>query len=119
VTQQNASASEQMSATSEELASQAEALQHTIGFFTVEQSRSVRKAPPAYKPAEPTHPVVAHVAPARSAAPARAVAGAARVVPMSARKGKAKGANGSAAAGYAFDLSAGGPDGQDAEFERC
>nr|WP_241003991.1 methyl-accepting chemotaxis protein [Magnetospirillum aberrantis] len=116
VTQQNASASEQASATSEELATQAEALQHTIAFFRVDGNGAAK---PRTKPA-PARPVaksaavhaVAHLTAAASgvrAAP-RKVAGA---------KPNGKGNGKSNGAGYAFDLSTGGPDGQDAEFERC
>ena len=60
VTQQNAAAAEETSATSVELASQAEQLQTTIGYFTIDGARSrptpraapakPRKAPPARAP---------------------------------------------------------------------
>jgi len=42
VIQQNAAAAEEMSSTAEELASQSEQLQETIGFFELEEQRSVR-----------------------------------------------------------------------------
>jgi len=73
VTQQNAAAAEETSATSVELASQAEQLQTTIGYFTIETSHMGHRAParPAAKPA-PRKPAPA---PARKAAPKKALAG--------------------------------------------
>ncbi|NFV79724.1 methyl-accepting chemotaxis protein, partial [Magnetospirillum aberrantis SpK] len=104
----NASASEQASATSEELATQAEALQHTIAFFRVDGNGAAK---PRTKPA-----------PVRRAEPAvrpvsRPTASAMR--PSGRKTNGAKPNGKSNGSGYAFDLSAGGPDGQDAEFERC
>jgi methyl-accepting chemotaxis protein len=121
VTQQNASASEQMSATSEELAAQAEQLQSSIAFFrTDDHANGARNRP----------------APARSAASARgttakrstlsanmsgakptkgngAVAGNGRK-PVAAGNGHAN-AKGN---GFALDLSKGGTDAHDADFEQ-
>ncbi len=107
VTQQNASASEQMSATSEELAAQAEQLQSSIAYFRVEANPgTVQVAPPRRPLATPRRP-----------APAIAVAMPAKPVasrPSSLRKGPEK----TKANGFALNLTAGGPDHRDAEFER-
>jgi methyl-accepting chemotaxis protein len=106
VTQQNASASEQMSATSEELAAQAEQLQSSIAYFRVEANAP---ATAHHQPAEPVaqrRPVrpikVAHVTKPTPAKPA----------PL--RNGHDK----SKANGFALNLTAGGADHRDAEFER-
>jgi methyl-accepting chemotaxis protein len=124
VTQQNASASEEMSATSEELAAQAEQLQTSIAYFRTDDSAG---AASARRPAQ---------APARAAAPASAKPAAAAVAERSARpaaKPATGGANklveqvraaygqGKAPArgGYKLDLSSGGPDAHDAQFERA
>jgi methyl-accepting chemotaxis protein len=97
VTQQNASASEQISATSEELAAQAEELQASIAYFRVAGagSRRPHAAPVAAKPA--ARPAV-RVQPA-----ARPKAG---VAEQQAR-----------ARGFALDLTTGGPDADDMDFE--
>jgi methyl-accepting chemotaxis protein len=102
VTQQNASASEEMSATSEELAAQAEELQASISYFRTDNSkaspnRSVRKsaAPAAKSPPRPKAK-----APASGA---RTGAGA-----VAAQQARAK--------GFALDLAQGGPDADDADF---
>ncbi|MGE5478650.1 MAG: hypothetical protein ACM3Q1_18505, partial [Bacteroidales bacterium] len=114
VTQQNASASEQASATSEELATQAESLQHTIAFFSIDGSHLTERAKTKARPqpsrraaaAEPVaHPVL------------RPTASATRPGTRKANGTRANGKGGGS--GFAFDLSAGGPDSQDAEFERC
>jgi methyl-accepting chemotaxis protein len=124
VTQQNASASEEMSATSEELAAQAEQLQASIAYFRTDDSAG---AAPARRPAR---------APARAAGPASAKPAAAAVAERSARpaaKPATGGANklveqvraaygqgkAPARAGYKLDLSSGGPDAHDAQFERA
>ncbi|NFV79202.1 methyl-accepting chemotaxis protein, partial [Magnetospirillum aberrantis SpK] len=99
----NASASEQASATSEELATQAEALQHTIAFFRVDGNGAAK---PRTKPAPVQH--VEKVV--RPALRPQVQTGAPRAA---GKRGKGNGV------GYAFDLSSGGPDGRDAEFERC
>ena len=98
VTQQNASASEEMSATSEELAAQAEELQASISYFRTETADRSTQRRPAPRPV-----AAKRAAPAATAArkPARnAVAGQqARV------------------AGFALDLTNGGPDDADADFK--
>ncbi len=97
VTQQNASASEEMSATSEELAAQAEELQASISYFRIETSArpaAARKTAPRAVPAKRS-PAPTLRKPARNA-----VAGQqARV------------------AGFALDLTSGGPDDGDADFK--
>jgi methyl-accepting chemotaxis protein len=100
VTQQNASASEQMSGTSEELAAQAEQLQSSISYFHVDAP--VSDAPPR------------QVAPRRPLplAPRAGKQGALR--PAVLRNGQDK----SKANGFALNLSNGGADPRDAEFER-
>jgi methyl-accepting chemotaxis protein len=102
VTQQNASASEQMSATSEQLAAQAEQLQSSIAYFHVGESSPDARSRPA-----------AQGRPSRSinlARPTKRVAAA----PPPMRIGKAK----SRTNGFAINLTSGGADPRDAEFER-
>jgi methyl-accepting chemotaxis protein len=105
VTQQNASASEQMSATSEELAAHAEQLQTSVAFFHMETSG---------RPA-PAHHAAVVTSPRRAAPPAatqRAAKPAAKPAP--AHNGKDKSKSG----GFALNLTTGGADHRDAEFER-
>jgi methyl-accepting chemotaxis protein len=104
VTQQNASASEQMSATSEELAAQAEQLQSSIAYFRVEASGSGAQPGHAAVRRRVVQPVVTTARPAK-AAPSR---------PVSARNGVDR----SKANGFALNLTAGGADQRDADFER-
>jgi methyl-accepting chemotaxis protein len=95
VTQQNAAASEEMSATSEELAAQAEELQTSISYFRTDSGHGRRPAP---KPAARR--------PARSAKPvAKPTPARGQVAAQQAR-----------AAGFALDLTSGGPDADDADF---
>ncbi len=100
MTQQNAGASEQMSATSEELASQAEELQTSIAFFRVDMAGGRRDRTPAARMTvrSPT-PATARKPGAKKPA-ANSVAG---------QQARAK--------GFALDLSMGGPDDGDAEFK--
>jgi methyl-accepting chemotaxis protein len=102
VTQQNASASEEMSATSEELAAQAEQLQSSISYFRVETSAQ------------------SGFTTARAVTDLRATASAAKAKVKPAAKPAQKKMQGRATGtdGFALDLSSGGPDAQDAEFER-
>jgi len=95
VTQQNAGASEQISTTSEELAAQAEELQSSIAYFRIDDQGKARRSAPA--------PI------ARPAAP-RAATVKAKTKPNSIADQKAR------VAGFALDLSHGGPDADDAEF---
>jgi methyl-accepting chemotaxis protein len=118
VTQQNASASEQMSATSEELAAQAEQLQTSIAYFRIEQGAAAAAAAAGGGVRAP-----ARRAAARAAAAKRPVA-----VKIGNGLANGHGGNGHAAArnghdkkpgnGFALDLSQGGADAGDAEFER-
>jgi methyl-accepting chemotaxis protein len=102
VTQQNASASEQMSATSEELAAQAEQLQSSIAYFRLDANPHPAAAPER-----------AAAAPRRAAPPIAAVRLAKmRPTPQRDRQDKSK------AHGFALDLTSGGADPRDAEFER-
>jgi methyl-accepting chemotaxis protein len=105
VTQQNASASEQMSATSEELAAQAEQLQSSIAYFRIEADAS---------PAATTRRAIV--------SPGRPIARAATVRPAKVAAAKSpasgKGPAKSRASGFALNLTAGGADQRDAEFER-
>ncbi len=109
VTQQNASASEQMSATSEELAAQAEQLQSSIAFFSVGAKldwASSRPSPAVVVPAPPRRPVQ----PGKSAKTMKPAA-VRSMPPRNAPPGKTTN-------GFALNLTTGGADPQDAEFER-
>jgi methyl-accepting chemotaxis protein len=109
VTQQNASASEQMSATSEELAAQAEQLQSNIAFFRLDDSA---------KPAASATPQ----RPAQAAAPRRAARPSAEVKltkPVTARPAMGRaGSDKAKGSGFALNLTRGGADAHDVEFER-
>jgi len=110
VTQQNASASEQMSATSEELAAHAEQLQTSVAFFRMEggsRATTPHRAAVVTAPRRATQTGVT----TRPAKPAgRAAAGP----NGQAHNGKDKGKG----SGFALNLSSGGADPRDAEFER-
>jgi methyl-accepting chemotaxis protein len=102
VTQQNASASEEMSATSEQLAAQAEQLQASIAYFHIEtdaaaheprQAAHRRPSPPVAAPRPPKHVAVAMPA---------------------ARNGAAR----QRTNGFALNLTTGGADHRDTEFEK-
>lgn len=107
VTQQNAAASEEMSATSVELASQAEQLQNTIAFFTLGEDGTVvpRQASAHRLPAKAAP--VAHLSAARAKAAVRPAAPKAEVMK------KAKAARVAGGDGFVIDMD---PD--DAEFQR-
>ena len=98
VTQQNASASEQMSATSEELAAQAEELQTSIAYFRTSANGAQTRRPVARAPVK------------RAAAPAARKPAAASAPRQSVAAQQAR------ATGFALDLTAGGPDADDADF---
>jgi methyl-accepting chemotaxis protein len=107
VTQQNAGASEEMSATSEELASQAEELQASISFFRVDNAEpkvAAGKAK-ASKPASAAAPSAAKTAPKASPKkkPAAPVAQT-----VAAQQERVK--------GFALDMNMGGADELDHEF---
>jgi methyl-accepting chemotaxis protein len=95
VTQQNASASEEMSATSEELAAQAEEMQASIAYFRTDSAGQARR--PVRSPVKAP---VAAKAPARARSLTRG--------PVAAQQARA--------AGFALDLTSGGPDEEDGEF---
>jgi methyl-accepting chemotaxis protein len=105
VTQQNASASEEMSATSEELSAHAEQLQSSIAFFRMEAA------------ARAATPIRAAADMPRRASPPPVIARAAKSPPSRhapARNGHDKARSG----GVAINLTSGGADQRDAEFER-
>jgi methyl-accepting chemotaxis protein len=87
-----------MSATSEELAAQAEELQASIAFFRTDAAGTSSRAP-ARRPA------------ARPAAPARKPAAKAQGAKPGVQAQQAM------AKGFALDLTQGGPDAEDAEFK--
>jgi methyl-accepting chemotaxis protein len=102
VTQMNAAASDQISSTSEELASQAEDLQHSIAFFRIGHERPasalVRRTP----------------APSRATAPKAAPKPAAKA-PRRNSVAEQK----ERLAGFALNLTDGGADADDADFGRA
>jgi methyl-accepting chemotaxis protein len=110
VTQLNASTSEQMTATAEDLSGQAEELQTAIMFFKTERRESDWGKPAAAEPAGQ-----------KSAQVSRA-AGRTATAPKPARKaaepkGKFMPMKKSASNGFALDLAVGGPDDGDAQFK--
>jgi methyl-accepting chemotaxis protein len=111
VTQQNASASEEMSATSEELAAQAEQLQSSIAYFRVDNVHAARR-PAGFSTQKAAADLRNTAAAARAKAPALK---AKTAQPKLRAQAKATGTNGK---GFALDMTAGGPDAQDADFER-
>jgi methyl-accepting chemotaxis protein len=119
VTQQNASASEQMSATSEELAAQAEQLQSSIAYFrTNDQATQTRAAAPV-RAAAPARPNVVHMSPKAAPAKVSKANGHANANDTSHVKAPTKAkARANGRGGFALDLTSGGADSRDAEFER-
>jgi len=104
VTQQNASASEEMSATSEELAAQSEQLQTSIAYFRVDaNTANGGSAPHRHDPA-PKHGIP-------HAVTGKPVKAAASLQPRHAALPAKRN-------GFALNLAAGGADHRDAEFER-
>ncbi|MBB6506486.1 methyl-accepting chemotaxis protein [Sphingomonas endophytica] len=97
VTQLNASASSQISSTSEELAGQAEELEANIAFFRTEQPRAV---PGVRKPV-------------------RTVARPMKKVRPPQRSGATVADQQARARGFALDLTTGGPDDEDEDFGRA
>jgi methyl-accepting chemotaxis protein len=87
-----------MSATSEELASQAEELQSSIAYFRTDAAGANRRPAPAAK-----RPVPART-PARKPAPSVKGRG-----PVAAQQARVK--------GFALDLAQGGPDAEDSDFQ--
>jgi methyl-accepting chemotaxis protein len=111
VTQQNASASEQMTATSEELAGQAEELQASIAFFRTDATSAgkvammtpVRASAASSPPRRPSQ-----AKPSAKAPPSRKAA-LPKAATVSAQMARAK--------GFALDLTHGGPDADDVDFK--
>ncbi|MDQ7247184.1 methyl-accepting chemotaxis protein [Dongia sedimenti] len=118
VTQQNASASEQMSATSEELAAQAEQLQSSIAYFrTNDQGTQTRAVAPVR--AATARPNVVHMTPKPAPAKASKANGHANVNEAAPAKAPVKArARANGRGGFALDMTSGGADSRDAEFER-
>ncbi|MDC7788920.1 methyl-accepting chemotaxis protein [Rhodoplanes tepidamans] len=114
VTQQNASASEEMSATSEELAAQAEQLQASIAYFRTEESTA---AAPARRPAAAPGATKSAERTGRPMAPS-AKSGAGKLVDQ-VRAAYAQPSRAPGRSGVKLDLSSGGPDAHDAQFERA
>ncbi len=107
VTQQNANASEQISSTSEELARQAGELQGSIAYFRLQDEPVARQggaAAPAAQRTVAARPL-AYTPAARPKPKLKA-----RMRPHSIADHKAR------LAGFAIDLSQGGPDAEDADF---
>jgi methyl-accepting chemotaxis protein len=100
VTQQNASASEEMSATSEQLAAQAEQLQSSIAYFHVDSNTADRE-PRRVVQKRPNKPPVAARSPQHLA-------------PAPARNGPTRHKTN----GFALNLTTGGADHRDVEFEK-
>ncbi len=94
VIQQNAGASEEMSSTSEELAAQAEELQASIAFFKVDRANTRQRQAAA---AEQTRQTKTKTATAKRQT-------------VSTQLSRAK--------GFALDMSMGGPDDDDADFQK-
>jgi methyl-accepting chemotaxis protein len=107
-----------MSATSEELAAQAEQLQSSIAYFRTDdhgaapRERAAPARPAAAAAAKPAAPKAAQNGRAKPAAIAVAPAKSNGAGPHGRPNGKANGG------GFAFDLVSGGADAHDAEFER-
>lgn len=118
VTQQNSGASEEMTATSEELAAQAEELQTSIAFFRV-SSNGVQAGVKATQPQVAKRP--SGTGSATKPTAKKAVTGGARK-PAADHPANAGHSDNSVASqqarvkGFALDLSAGGPDDDDADF---
>ena len=102
VTQQTASASEEMSATSEELAAQAEQLQSSIAYFRIAEGLVPHAAPPPVN---------------RRLAIAEGVSRSARPR-LRATPALRNDANRPGKGGFALNLTSGGADERDADFER-
>jgi methyl-accepting chemotaxis protein len=104
VTQQNAAASAQISATSETLADQAEELQQTIAFFRFDDTGLTK--------ARVTRKAVVAATPRRLAVKGTKVATLSKPRPGSVLDQQAR------VRGFALDLTSGGPDAEDAEFSQ-
>jgi methyl-accepting chemotaxis protein len=107
VTQQNATASEEMSATSEELSSQAEELQAAISYFKVDHAVQGRVGGGSGLVKAAKRPVSTAM---------RAMTKPVRKSPLGA-KPRSVAAQQARASGFALDLTQGGPDEHDADFK--
>jgi len=116
VTQQNASASEEMSATSEELSAQAEELQAAIAFFKVDQAARGRAAGAATLTRSAKRPAADRRVPVPVAAAKRSMARSVARAPIAA-KYPSVAAQQARANGFALDLTVGGADEHDADFK--
>jgi methyl-accepting chemotaxis protein len=127
VTQQNAGASEEMSATSEELAAQAETLQASIAYFRTEENgaTSRRQAAHVAQVPRPVKPAARPVQPAarpttKPMAKTAAQNGAAKLISrVQSAYGNGKANGHTSHAGFKLDMTSGGPDQHDAQFERA
>ncbi|MBZ6383169.1 MAG: methyl-accepting chemotaxis protein [Sphingomonas sanguinis] len=100
VTQQNASASDEISGTAAELAARAEELQEGITFFRLaEKARPMAVKPAVRKPSTP--------------------AAKAKVKAKAAGRGQSVADQQARARGFALDMTNGGADGEDADFGRA
>jgi len=117
VTQQNASASEQMSATSEELAAQAEQLQSSIAYFRTNDQATQTRAPAPVRAAAPARQNVVAMTPKPAPAKASKANGHAHESAPAKAPTKVK-ARANGRSGFSLDLTSGGADSRDAEFER-
>jgi methyl-accepting chemotaxis protein len=108
VTQLNAAASEQMTATSEALAGQAETLQASIAFFRTDAAPAGKAAPLAPVRAPAPKPQTKSLTPTKPAMRPRKSAPA-RPAGVAAQQARAK--------GFALDLTVGGPDDDDGAFK--
>jgi len=107
VTQLNASASEQMTATSEELSGQAEELQASIAFFRTDAASAGKSL--AATPVRAAAPKSPARRPALAKSPAKSALAARKANGVAAQQARAK--------GFALDLTHGGPDADDADFK--
>jgi len=108
VTQQNASAAEQMTATSDALSPQAEELQASIAYFSIDVTTTGHPQAPGPKPA-PARPAARPQLRAASLRPAaKQVADKSKLFATKAR---------SSVNGATLDLAVGGPDKEDANFK--
>ena len=107
VTQQTAGASEEMSATSEELSAQAEQLQSSIAFFRLEAAAA---------PAAPAAPARTAPAPRRRAALEPEIIKLQRAGRVTPPRGQS---HATKSGGFALNLTSGGADDHDADFEKA
>jgi methyl-accepting chemotaxis protein len=106
-----------MSATSEELAAQAEQLQSSIAYFRTNDQPTQTRGTAPVRAAAPARPNVVHMAP--KPAPAKAAKGNGHANDSAPVKAPAKAkVRASSRGGFALDMTSGGADSRDAEFER-